>query len=140
MRPLAEIGNRLDAAINGTGPSLAPDEAVALGEEVLEYWVTAKGLKPTQDQREGFRMLALHRQGAQGDPSFNACRETCRELIYHFNLLTMQSETIDVEQVQKMMALIANHLFLFVSGKMETQQLGDFCCSSKPLHAVHKGV
>jgi hypothetical protein len=32
-----------------------------------------------------------------------------------------------------MMALVANHLFLFVSGKMETEQLGVFCCASKPV-------
>jgi hypothetical protein len=36
----------------------------------------------------------------------------------------------------RMMALVANHLFLFVSGKIETDELGDFCCSSKPLRAV----
>jgi hypothetical protein len=32
-----------------------------------------------------------------------------------------------------MMALVANHLYLFISGKMETEQLGEFCCSSKPI-------
>ena len=32
-----------------------------------------------------------------------------------------------------MMALVANHLFLFISGKMENEELGDFCCASKPL-------
>ena len=36
---------------------------------------------------ESFRLLALHRQGARGVPSFNACRETCREIAYHYNLL-----------------------------------------------------
>ena len=32
-----------------------------------------------------------------------------------------------------MMALVANHLYLFISGKMETEALGEFCCSSRPL-------
>jgi hypothetical protein len=108
-----------------------------LGEEILEHWVAAKGLEPTSDLREGFRILALHRQGAQGDPSFNACRETCRELVYHYNLLAMQPDHPESAQRLKMMALVANHLFLFISGKMEIRQLGDFCCSSKPLHAEH---
>ncbi len=136
MRPLAEIGARLDEAIAGTRQSLTPEELLRLGEETLEHWISAKGLEPTHDQREGFRILALHRQGAQGDPSFNACRETCRELVYHFNLLTMQPEHDGSGRRLTLMALVANHLFLFIAGKMETQQLGEFCCSSKPLRAV----
>jgi len=135
MRPLAEIGGRLEAAIAGTGP-LTPAELLALGEETLEHWVSARGQEPTREEREGFRILALHRQGAQGDLSFNACRESCRELVYHFNLLTIQPEHGETERRLKMMALIANHLFLFISGKLQTQQLGEFCCSSKPLRAV----
>ena len=78
-------------------------------------------------------MLALHRQGADKDPSFNACRETCRELVYHYNLLTMEPDHPESAQRARMMALVANHLFLFISGKMESQELGDFCCASKPL-------
>jgi hypothetical protein len=133
---MADIGARLDQVIAAIGPSATPEELLLLGQEALEHWVSARGLEPTLDEREGFRLLALHRQGAQGEPSFNACRETCRELVYHFNLVTMQPEHEDCSQRLKMMALVANHLFLFIAGKMETGQLGEFCCSSKPLHAV----
>ena len=55
---------------------------VITGERVLERWLEARGETPTAARREGFRLLALHRQGARGDPSFNACRESCRELAY----------------------------------------------------------
>ena len=103
------------------------------GEESLEHWVRAKGKEPTDDLREGYRLLALHRQGADKDPSFNACRETCRELVYHYNLLTMEPEHPESAQRARMMPLVANHLFLFISGKMESQELGDFCCASKPI-------
>jgi hypothetical protein len=137
MRTLAELGSRLDAVIAGTGVSGTPGELLQIGEEALEHWVTAKEQEPTQELREGFRLLALHRQGAGGDPSFNACRETCRELVYHYNLLVMQPDHPDRAMLMKMMALVANHLFLFISGKLETGQLGEFCCSSKPLHAEH---
>ena len=78
-------------------------------------------------------LLALHRQGADKDPSFNACRETCRELAYHYNLLKQQPDHADSAQRALMMALVARHLHLFISGKMETGQLGEFCCSSRPL-------
>ena len=137
MISLAEIGERLDSAVRGDEDGPGPEEILHLGEQTLEHWVIAHGKEPTSDLREGFRILALHRQGAQGEPSFNACRETCRELVYHYNLLTMQKDHPDIVQRLKMMALVGNHLFLFVSGKMETSELGDFCCSSKPLHAQH---
>jgi hypothetical protein len=34
---------------------------------------------------------------------------------------------------------VAKHLYLFVSGKMETQKLGEFCCSSRPLRSEVDG-
>lgn len=152
MRDLAQIEERLDVLtgnpVSGTdsgrpapgaefefhGTGLpAADELLALGEGILEHWVTARGLEPTQDTREGFRLLALHRQGAAGEPSFNACRETCRELVYHYNLLTMDPQHEDSPRRLRMMALVANHLRLFVVGKMQVAGLGDFCCSSRPV-------
>ncbi|NIV18494.1 MAG: hypothetical protein GWN47_08835, partial [Woeseiaceae bacterium] len=54
-----------------TDPLQAAEELLRFSEEVLEHWVTARGDEPTHDEREGFRLLALHRQGARGDPSFN---------------------------------------------------------------------
>jgi hypothetical protein len=137
VRPLADIGQCLQSAIDGTDPPVGAQELLKLGEEVLQHWVTARGMDPTEDTREGFRLLALHRQGSQDEPSFNACRETCRELVYHYNLITMQPEHAETAQRLKMMALVANHLFLFVSGRMQNRQLGEFCCSSRPLHAEH---
>ena len=127
MRTFAELERAIDGA--------SADELLAIGEEVLEHWIVARGETPTGESREGFRLLGLHRQGAAGDPSFNACRETCRELAYHYNLLTLQPDHEDSERRARMMALVANHLYLFISGKMETEQLGEFCCSSKPLRS-----
>jgi hypothetical protein len=135
VRSLAEIEQRLDELEAGAGVSctVAAAELVELGEAVLEHWVTAKGLAPTQDTREGFRLLALHRQGCTDDPSFNACRETCRELAYHHNLLTSDAEHPATPQRRLMMAMVARHLFLFVTGKMQVAALGDFCCASRPI-------
>lgn len=133
MTSLVDIGRRLDVLIaKPPVPSDAP-ELLALGEQTLEQWVLAKGKEPTSDLREGFRLLALHRQGADKEPSFNACRETCRELVYHYNLVTLQADDPETPQRARMMAMVANHLYLFTSGKMESEQLGEFCCASKPL-------
>jgi hypothetical protein len=132
MKSLAEIGGRLEQLTEVPLSDDIPDELLALGEDVLEHWVKGRGDEPTLRLREGFRLLALQRQGSTDEPSFNACRETCRELIYHYNLIKQNSDHPQTQQRLRMMVLVANHLFLFVSGKMEVQGLGEFCCSARP--------
>ena len=133
MRSLADIGTALEAVAADGDPQAAAGMLLALGEEVLENWIVARADTPTDDTREGFRLLALHRQGAKGDPSFNACRETCREVAYHFNLISMQPELAETTDRLEMMKMISNHLYLFVSGKLQVAELGEFCCSSRPI-------
>ena len=138
MRRLADIEGAIAGVVANANPQAAARELLQLGEEVLEHWVMARGREPTQDQREGFRLLALHRQGAHKDPSFNACRETCRELAYYFNLITMQPEHAETTNRVEMMKMISSHLHLFVSGKMQVAELGEFCCSAKPIRSADK--
>ena len=136
MRSLAAIEAELDPlAACADGPQAARS-LLALAEEVLERWVVARGETPTDERREGFRLLALHRQGARGEPSFNACRETCREIAYHYNLLCLQPDPQLDERRQRMMAMLAKHLTLFVGGKMQSANLGEFCCSSRALRTA----
>ena len=136
MRDLDAIEVRIGELAQAANSVSAAAELLGLGEEILEHWIAARGETPTREKREGFRLLALHRQGARGEPNFNACRETCRELVYHHNLITMEPDHPDVRGRLVMAALVATHLFLFVAGKMEVSGLGEFCCSSKPLHAT----
>jgi hypothetical protein len=133
MRSLAEIEATLDAHGALADPGFAAARLLVIAEEVLEHWIIARGATPTVEQREGFRLLALQRQGAQGEPSFNACRETCREIAYHYNLLHGKPGATALTQRQRMMTLLVKHLFLFVSGKLVAEGLGEFCCSSRPL-------
>jgi hypothetical protein len=109
------------------------DELLSLGEAILEIWLTAHDATPTTNKVEGFRLLALHRQGARGDVSFNACRETCRELVYHRNLVFLDSAHPDIAHRLRLGAMVAQHLALFIGGKLEVAGLGEFCCSSRPL-------
>ena len=133
MRDIESIQRDLDAA---------PDAArlLALAEEVLEIWITARGDQPTQDKREGFRLLALHHQGTRGVPSFNACRETCREAAWHYNLLTLEPGHPESVQRLRMMEMVVRHLALFVGGKLEVEGLGDFCCASRPLRQEEPNI
>ncbi len=136
MRTLPELERVFDGAL--ATPDVAASAAGLLraSEEVIEHWVTARGEDPTMETREGFRLLALHRQGAKGDPSFNACRETCREIAYHYNLITLQPEHTDTTDRLEMMKMISRHLYLFISGKMQVAELGEFCCSAKPIRSA----
>jgi hypothetical protein len=135
MIPFAEIEARIDA-IGESRDAARAVELLRLGEAVLERWIEARNETPTSAMREGFRLLALHRQGAKGDPSFNACRETCRELVYHHNLLTQEPDHPDTPKRLRLAALVAKHLCLFVAGKVEVAGLGEFCCAAKPVRAA----
>ncbi|WP_298105693.1 hypothetical protein [Bradyrhizobium sp.] len=139
MKDFDEIGARIDAILVASNGALAAaaaahaDELLSLGEAILEAWVAARGEAPTDIKVEGFRLLALQRQGAHGEPSFNACRETCRELVYHHNLVRIDAAHADVGRRLRLGAMVARHLMLFVGGKLEVAGLGEFCCSAKPL-------
>ena len=136
---LNDIAARLDAMLAAPDTALVAtaqqcaDELLALGEVILEIWLAARGETPTLHAVEGFRLLALHRQGARGEPSFNACRETCRELVYHHNLVCLEPAHADVARRLRLGAMVARHLQLFIDGKLEVAGLGEFCCSSQPL-------
>jgi hypothetical protein len=131
----AEIEQQIDA------PSSVQADIVAwqlesLSEAVLENWITAQERQPTDEVKEGSRLLALHRQAAKGVPSFNACRETCREIAYHKNLILADPGHSQTDKRIDMMRFLTKHLLLFVSGKMQVEEIGEFCCSSKSLHAA----
>lgn len=133
MRPFDTIDAELEAFTVGADAAAAAGRLLGVAEEVLEHWSAARGEEPTSEKREGFRLLALHHQGARGVPSFNACRETCREIAYHYNLLCLQPVDARSAQRQRMMAMLVRHLALFVNGKMQVEGLGEFCCAARPL-------
>jgi hypothetical protein len=138
----AVLLDRIDAVIDMGGESIrerAPmvaEEMLLAGERALEQWVLSRGEVPTEAAVEGFRLLALHRQGARGDASFNACRETCRELAYHYNCAVMPGAVADPAGAARLAAMVAKHLVLFIDGKLENSGLGEFCCASRPLRSV----
>lgn len=140
--PFQKVQDRVDALLARSKPPADPvslaEAALDDGEWLLESWLVAKGQTPTQDTIEGFRLLALHRQGARGDASFNACRETCRELVYLRNVVALHDdETEAAFHYLRLQAMVLRHLALFLGGKLQEAGLGDFCCASRPLHSVN---
>lgn len=136
---LARLAAELDAVEGGTG---GPEEVavmlLGIAEQVLETWIEAHGQVPTRATKEGFRVLALHRQGARGDPSFNACRETVRELVYRHNVAREPGAIAAPAwpRERTLMVMVARHLCLFIEGKLTEAGLGTFCCSAKPVRGA----
>jgi len=129
---LDEIIAAPDATLVGAAQQLA-GELLGRGETILEIWLSAHDVTPTKNKFEGFRLLALQRQGARRDTTFNACRETCRELVYHRNLVCGEPAHADTARRLRLGAMVVRHLALFIGGKLEVAGLGEFCCSSRPL-------
>ena len=96
MKSLDQILDEVDRFTPIDDAASVAGRLLGLAECILERWIEARGDAPTAGTREGFRLLALHRQGAQDAPSFNACRETCREIVYHYNLLTGEPTSVKV--------------------------------------------
>ncbi len=135
----AALQARLDA-IAGLPAGARQENAGALAaellltaERILETWVVAHEGTPTESRKEGFRLLALHAQGARGEPSFNACRETCREIVFQHNVVMAAASGEERDRALRLMIMVVRHLALFISGKLEVAGLGEFCCASKPL-------
>jgi len=138
--PFDEVLARADAFLATTAlpadPVAEAEAFLANGEAVLIAWLAAKGQQPTDETVEGFRLLALHRQGARGDATFNACRETCRELVYLRNVIALyDDDAAERRHHLRLQAMVLRHLALFVGGKLVEAGLGDFCCSSRPLRS-----
>jgi len=108
-------------------------ELLLTAERILETWVVAHDGTPTESRKEGFRLLALHAQGARGEPSFNACRETCREIVFQHNVVMAAASGDERAGALRLTIMVVRHLALFISGKLEVAGLGEFCCASKPL-------
>ena len=118
-------------------PPAEADRLLAEAERVIEAWVRAKGGVPTDEKVEGFRLLALHRQGARGEPSFNACRETAREIVFLRSVvLAADDDSAQARHHLRLQAMVLRHLALFVGGKLQEAGLGEFCCSSRPVRTA----
>ena len=140
---IEEIEIRAAEIAAGPAPVLGADadglarDMLAMGERIVETWLAAKDRRPDAAPVEGFRLLGLHRAAARGDASFNACRETCRELVFHYNLIVLEPDEDPDTRAKRvrMMAMVLSHLALFIGGKLQVAGLGEFCCSSRPLHS-----
>ena len=132
----AELCAILETPDSPLGDGLAGriDALLAIAGSAIAQWLRAHGQSPTTRRVEGFHLLALQRQGARLDPTFNACRESCRELIYQCNMA--RTYPPQAAHRLRLASMVCRHLVLFVFGKLENAALGEFCCASRPLRAA----
>ena len=112
----------------------APDELLALGEAILETWLAAHGeIADDRARRKAFACWRCTARARAATPSFNACRETCRELVYHHNLVRLDPAHPISRAACGSVQWWRGTWLLFIGGKLEVAGLGEFCCAARPL-------
>jgi hypothetical protein len=99
-------------------PAPIAAELVQLSEEILEHWLLAKGETPAEQSDETLRLLALQTQCAATEPSFEACRSACLEVLDQGNLVAAEPE--HAATVERLLVAVAAafHLYSFVTSRM----------------------
>jgi len=90
----------------------ALDAAIAAASTLLRAYVAAEGAKPVPpadaDLLEAFKVLV------KGDPTWNAIRDTLRELVYYRNCLALGRADALPAVPEKMAIRLARHVYLYM--------------------------
>lgn len=87
------------------------DAAIGLVRALLVAWMQAGG-KPVPAVDAG--LLEVFRAFVRGDPSWNAIRDNCRELVYYRNCINMGREDALPPAAEKMAVRTARHVHLYM--------------------------
>lgn len=119
---LAEVFADADAALAAREAAIARgealplsatiDAAIALVQRLVTAYVAAAGQKAPPgadaDFLEAFKVLV------KGDPTWNAIRDNCRELVYYRNCINMGREDALPKVPEKMAVRTARHVYLYI--------------------------
>lgn len=119
---LAEIFTAADAALSDHEAAIARGEALPLTETVdamialtqglVIAYVAAAGIKAPpaaeSDILEAFKVLV------KGEPTWNAIRDNCRELVYYRNCINMGRRDALPKVPEKMAVRTARHVYLYI--------------------------
>jgi len=88
------------------------DAMIALTQALLAAYVAAAGVKvpPAADADilEAFKVLV------KGEPTWNAIRDNCRELVYYRNCINMGRRDALPKVPEKMAVRTARHVYLYI--------------------------
>ncbi len=119
---LAAVFAEVDAALSAREAAIARNEALPLAETVnaaiellqklVTAYVAATGQKTPPgadaDFLEAFKVLV------KGDPTWNAIRDNCRELVYYRNCINMERRDALPKVPEKMAVRTARHVYLYI--------------------------
>jgi len=119
---LVAVFAAVDAALAGRESAIARGEPLPLLETVeatitqtqrlVTAYVAAAGVKtpPTADADflEAFKVLV------KGEPTWNAIRDNCRELVYYRNCINMGRRDALPKVPEKMAVRTARHVYLYI--------------------------
>jgi hypothetical protein len=122
MPPLTDVFSAADAALSDheaaiTRGEVLPltetvDATIALTQGLVSAYVAAAGIKAPPaaeaDILEVFKVLV------KGEPTWNAIRDNCRELVYYRNCINMGRRDALPKVPEKMAVRTARHVYLYI--------------------------
>jgi hypothetical protein len=106
---LDRIDFELGALEGAAGEQLEP--AIALVDRMMRAWLEHEGRAappPDADVLEVWKTLV------KGDPTWNAIRDNCRELVYYRNCLVLGRADALPPQPHRMAVRTARHIYLYM--------------------------
>jgi len=108
---LLALENRLAASTVQDLPELlAPSIGIVTG--LMRAYIEAEGTKPVPEETTD--ILDVWKVLVKGDPTWNAIRDNCRELVYYRNCLAESRGDALPAAPQKMAVRTARHIYLYI--------------------------
>jgi hypothetical protein len=115
---LAALERDEDLPARGRGEVVA--RALGLCRTLIDAYVLDAGRKvpaaADADILQAFRVLV------KGDPSWNAIRDNCRELVYYRNCIQLGRSDALPAAVERMAVRIARHVYLYMRTRCERER------------------
>jgi hypothetical protein len=101
-------------AAGDLGELLEP--AIALVARTMRAWMDAEGKPPPPADAD---VLEVWKALVKGDPTWNAIRDNCRELVYYRNCLALGRTDALPTAPHRMAVRTARHIFLYVRSRAQ---------------------
>jgi hypothetical protein len=99
-------------------------QTIELIKRLVIAYLAAEGSKVVPDP--GADLLDVFKRLVKGEPSWNAIRDNCRELVYYRNCINMGRQDALPKAPEKMAVRTARHVYLYIRTRcIREGRLGD---------------
>jgi hypothetical protein len=95
------------------------DAVIAVVRRLVEAYVSAAGKTVPAAETD---VLELFKVLVKGEPTWNAIRDNCRELVYYRNCINMGREDALPKVPEKMAVRTARHVYLYIKTRCIREQ------------------